>query len=337
MIGLRAAVLTLLVGAATLNPLQVHQDAVVVDLHVDTLLDLAAGKRTLDGGSGAGHVDLPRLRQGGVDVQVFAAYVDPREASRGKARVRELIAAFHQAMDRHPGAIVPVRTVEEIESALRSGKIAAVLSVENAGDALQGEIDQVEWLYREGVRIAGLTWNPANALGDGARETRHGGLTPLGRRVVARMQDLRMIIDVSHLSPATFWDVLAATRGPIVATHSDAAAVQPHYRNLTDDQLRALAARGGVVGINFYPDFLGAATLEQVVVQINHIVRVAGVETVALGTDFDGINRVPQGLEDVSKLPHLTQALLAGGYTEEQVRRILGGNALRVFRQVWGK
>src|SRR3990170_4562110 len=190
-----AVLLALTLGVATVaDPLQVHRDAVVVDLHVDTLLDLAAGKRTLDG-AGGGQVDIPRLRQGGVDVQVFAAYIDPGQAPRGKERARELITAFHRAMDRHADAIA---------SAGRAGKIAAVLSVENLGDALQGEIDQVDRLYREGVRLASLTWNPANLLADGARKTRHGGLSPLGRRVVARMQELGMIVDVSHLSAAAF-------------------------------------------------------------------------------------------------------------------------------------
>jgi len=333
-----AVLLALTLGVATVaDPLQVHRDAVVVDLHVDTLLDLAAGKRTLDGRMGGGQVDLPRLRQGGVDVQVFAAYIDPRQAARGSQRARELISVFHRAMDRYADEIVLARSVDEIEAAHRAGKIAAVLSVENLGDALQGEVDQVDTLYREGVRLASLTWNPANLLADGARETRHGGLSPLGRRVVARMQELGMIVDVSHLSAAAFWDVLAATRGPIVATHSDAAAVQPHRRNLTDDQLRALAARGGVVGINFYPDFLGAPTLERVVAHVDHMVAVMGADYVALGSDFDGIEKVPQGLEDVSKLPNLTRALLARGYPPEQVRKILGENALRVFRQVWGR
>ncbi|HEV8339635.1 MAG TPA: dipeptidase [bacterium] len=338
---LRAAALLIValglspVSAAT--PVDVHRDAVVVDLHADTLLDLAAGSRALDGSTPGGHIDLPRLRRGGVDVQVFAAFVHPREAAEGRRRVRELIAAFDRAMERHAGQVVPVRTVAEIEAAQRAGKIAAVLAVENGGDAIGGDVDQVDQLYRAGVRMMGLTWNPANLLADGASESRHGGLTPLGRRVVDQMQRLGMVIDVSHLSAQAFWEVLAASRGPIAATHSDAAAVHQHRRNLTDAQLRALAARGGVVGVNFYPPFLGAATVDRVVAHIDHMVKVMGVDHVALGSDFDGITEVPAGLEDVSRLPALTGALLARGYRPEEVQKILGGNALRVFRQVWGK
>lgn len=333
--------LAILLAAALAAPpaptvMQIHRDAIVVDLHADTLLDLAAGRRTL-AGSSRGHVDLPRLRQGGVDVQVFAAFIHPREAAQGRGRVGALIAAFHQAIDRHAGEISHARTVGEIETAVAAGKIAAVLAIENGGDAIQGEVEQIDWLYREGVRIMGLVWNQANALADGALEVRHGGLTPLGRRVVRRMQDLGIAIDVSHLSPAAFWDVLAATRGPLLATHSNASAVHAHKRNLSDLQLRAMAARGGVVGVNFYPVFLGGTTLDRVVAHIDHMVRVMGIDHVALGSDFDGIRQVPQGLEDVSRLPNLTAALLARGYTPEQAQKILGGNALRVFRQVWGR
>jgi membrane dipeptidase len=334
--------LAILLAAALAAPpaptaMQIHRDAVVVDLHADTLLDLAAGRRTLAGGTGAGHVDLPRLRQGGVDVQVFAAFIHPREAAQGRARVRTLITAFHRAIDQHAGEISHARTVGELETAVAGEKIAAVLAIENGGDAIQGEVEQIDWLYREGVRIMGLVWNQANPLADGALEVRHGGLTPLGRRVVRRIQDLGIAIDVSHLSPAAFWDVLAATRGPLLATHSNASAVHAHKRNLSDLQLRAMAARGGVVGVNFYPVFLGGTTLDRVVAHIDHMVRVMGIDHVALGSDFDGIRQVPHGLEDVSRLPNLTAALLARGYTPEQAQKILGGNALRVFRQVWGR
>ncbi|MDQ7828686.1 MAG: dipeptidase [Armatimonadota bacterium] len=308
----------------------------MVDLHADTLLDLAAGRRDLAGG-GLGHVDLPRLHQGGVTVQVFAAFVHPREALHGPARLAELLTAFQAALRRHAPAVAHVRTMADLEAAVGAGRVAAVVSVENLGDALAGREEAVADLVRAGVRMAGLTWNFPNPLADGALEQRHGGLTALGRRVVRRLEREGIVVDVSHLSEAAFWQVLEVTTGPVVASHSNAAAVHPHRRNLTDAQLRAIAARDGVVGVNFYPPFLGAPTLERVVAHIDHMAEVMGVRHVALGSDFDGITQVPAGLEEVSRLPNLTRALVDRGYAGEAVARILGQNALRVFRRVWGR
>jgi membrane dipeptidase len=316
--------------------LEVHMSAVVVDLHCDTLLDIQAGKRRLDQRSAQGHIDLPRLQEGGVDVQVFAMYVAPSPAARGPARARELLHAFQAAVAASPSLVTHVTTVEGIERAQRTGKIAAVLSIEN-GDALGGDLGLLDEFYRQGVRMLGLTWNPSNALADGALGHDHGGLTDFGRAVLRRMQALGIVVDVSHLSEASFWDAVGATRGPIIASHSDAAGLHQHPRNLTDGQLRAIASRGGVVGVNFFPDFLGEATLARVLDHIEYMVRVMGIDHVALGSDFDGIPRVPAGLEDVSRLPNLTAGLVARGYSREQIRKILGGNALRVFREVWKK
>lgn len=316
--------------------LQLHRDAIVVDLHSDTLLAVHSGARDVGARSAVGHIDLPRLRDGGVDVEVFAAFVHPREASRGFARVRELIDAFDRMVSAHRGALGRATTVQEIESLVRAGRVAGVLSVENA-DALDGDVDNLDVLYRRGVRIMGLTWNASNALADGALEHRHGGLTPFGKAVVQRMQHLGIVVDVSHLSEQSFWHVLAASSGPVMATHSDAAAVVPHPRNLSDAQLRALAARGGVVGVNFYPAHAGGASIERILHQIDHMVKVMGVDHVGLGSDFDGFSQRVRGLEDVSKLANLTAGLAARGYTPEQIKKILGGNALRVFKQVWGR
>ncbi|MDR5694752.1 MAG: dipeptidase [Armatimonadota bacterium] len=316
---------------------RIHFEAVVVDLHCDTLQDLQAGKRTLvPSGPQEGHIDLPRLKAGGVDVQVFALYIAPEMAGRGYQRAVELIEAFHREIQRNREAIGHARTVEEIESLLQQGKVAAVLAVEN-GDALEGRVENLDHLYAQGVRMLSLTWNHANALADGAREQVHGGLTPLGKDVIERMDELGMVLDVSHLSEQAFWQALEVAKGPVVATHSNAAALAPHPRNLTDEQLRAIAARGGVVGVNFYPEFLGRgdATVESVLEHITYMARVMGVDHVALGSDFDGISKTPAGLEDVSKVPAITRGLLARGYTEEEVKKILGRNALRVFREVW--
>lgn len=311
-----------------------HRDAVVVDLHCDTILEVASGARDITVRTAVGHIDLPRLRDGGVDVQVFALFVHPRYAGEGFPRVSELLDAFDRLEARHPG-LRRVTTAAQVEEAVQAERLAVVLAVEN-GTAIDGRIEHLEHLHARGVRMMSLTWNNSNDLADGAVEELRGGLTALGRQVLPRMQELGMVIDLSHLSERSFWDVLEATSGPLVATHSNAAALTPHRRNLSDAQLGALAARGGVVGINFYPAFTGGASLAHVLDHVDYLVGAAGADHVALGSDFDGFTQTVAGLEDVSRLPNLTRGLLERGYRPDVVRRILGGNALRVFRQVWG-
>lgn len=330
--GMAAAALP---NAAAPDPAALHRDALVVDLHSDAMLDVAAGKRDLGQRGPTGHVDIPRLREGGVDVQVLALYVHPRYAGRGFRRVTELLDAF-DGLVRAQRSLALATTVETIEEVVRAGRIAAVLAVEN-GSALDGDPANLDRLHARGVRMLSLTWNQSNDLADGALEDARGGLTPLGRRVLRRMQELGMVVDVSHLSERAFWEVLEATTGPVVATHSNAAALTPHRRNLTDAQLQALARRGGVVGVNFYPVFTGGPTMERVMAHVDHLVRVMGASHVALGSDFDGFTQTVAGLEDASKFPGLTAGLLARGYGPADVRKILGENALRVFRVVWGR
>ena len=327
----------LIAAVALLAPMSdaVHREATVVDLHSDTILEVASGKRDITARSTSGHIDLPRLREGGVDVQVFALFVDPRFAGQGYARVTALLDAFDR-LDAQQGALVRATSVAEIEEAVRAGRIAVVLAVEN-GTAIDGNLEHLGHLHARGVRMMSLTWNNSNDLADGASEEVVGGLTPLGRRVLARMQELRLVIDVSHLSERSFWDVLAATTGPLVATHSNAAGLTPHRRNLSDDQLRAIVRRGGIVGVNFYPTFTGGATLAHVLDHIDYLVRIMGADYVALGSDFDGFSQTVKDLEDVSHLPNLTAGLIARGYRPADVRKVLGGNAMRVFRQVWGR
>lgn len=323
-------------AAGSPAPKDLHRDAIVVDLHSDTLLDVAAKKRDISVRSTAAHIDLPRLREGGVDVQVFAVFVHPRFAGRGFARATELIDAFDHLVAARSKILAGATTVEEIERQVKQGKIVGILAIEN-GSAVEHDLTNVDRLVRRGVRMMSLTWNQRNALADGAMEQQNGGLTPFGRQVVARMQELGMVIDVSHLSERSFWDVLAASRGPLMATHSNAAGLTPQPRNLADEQLRAIAAREGVVGVNFYPPFTGGPSLERVLDHIDYLVKVMGVDHVALGSDFDGFSERVRGLEDVSRLPNLTTGLLARGYSAGDIRKILGGNALRVFKQVWGR
>lgn len=317
--------------------LQTARRPLVVDLHCDTVLRWAAGKATLSRRGRGGHIDLPHLQAGGVGVQVFALYVAPSFApSRSHARARELLRAFQAELARHRAAAGLATTVAQIRRLGRAGKVAAVLSIEN-GDAIEDDIARLETFYRAGVRMMSLTWNPSNRLADGAMEHRLGGLTAFGRRIIRRMQELGIIVDVSHLSEKSFWDVYKLTRGPVIASHSDAASIQPHPRNLNNDQIHALAARGGVIGINFYPEFLGEPSLERVAVHIDHLVRHGGIGCVAMGSDFDGISSAPRGLEDASRFPAISRALARRGYSSTQIEQIMGGNALRVFREVWGR
>jgi membrane dipeptidase len=333
---LAAGLLAVSMSARAPDPQVLHRQAVVVDLHNDFLLDAHSGRRDITRRSAVGHSDIPRLREGGVDVQVCALFVHPRDADRGYETVTALLDTAHRLAAAQPDLVGVATSVEEIDRLVAAGRLAWVLAVENAS-ALGGDPDRVDALFRRGVRMMSLTWNASNGLADGALESRHGGLTSLGRRVLERMQAVGMVVDVSHLSERSFWDVLAATRGPVVASHSNAAGRVPHPRNLTDDQLRAIARRGGVVGVNFYPAFTGGPTRDRVVEQIDYLVRLLGPDHVALGSDFDGFTDVVAGLEDVTRLPELTADLLACGHSPEVVRKILGDNALRVFRQVWGR
>jgi membrane dipeptidase len=318
----------------TIDARYLHRSALVIDLHADTVQDLAAGTRTLGARSRRGHLDLPRMRDGGIDVQVFAVYVAPRDAGVGGARAGRLIDVIKRELDSNAGGIALATTTADIERARRAGAVAAVLSIEN-GDALEGHLDAVDTFHAAGVRMLSLTWNASNALGDGALGSTHGGLTDLGRMVLRRMNQIGMVVDVSHLSEASFWDALAVTRGPLLASHANAASVHAHSRNLTDRQLRAIARRSGVVGVAFVPQFLGASTLARVLDHVDHMVAVMGIDYVALGSDFDGFRRAPAGLDDATKLPNLTAGLLARGYQPTAIRKILGENALRVFRTVW--
>ncbi len=318
------------------SAVEVHRAALVIDLHCDTLLEVAARTRDIRDRSSRGFIDLPRLREGGVGAQVFAAFIHPKQAARGFTRALELTNAFERMLEENPRSLGKVTGASEIVTFRREGRIGAILAIEN-GDALEQDLANLDRLHHRGVRMMSLTWNASNPLADGALEAVHGGLTQFGRQVVARMQELRMVIDLSHLSPQSFWDVLVIAHGPMVASHSSAAGVTPHPRNLTDAQLQAIAQLGGVVGVNFFPVFLGEPTLDRLLDHIDYLVRVMGVDHVGLGSDFDGFTGQVQGLEDVSKLPNLTAGLLARGYRQEQLLKILGGNVLRVFRDVWGQ
>ncbi|QBS37883.1 MULTISPECIES: dipeptidase [Thermaerobacter] len=311
----------------------------IVDAHVDTVLDLAAGRRRLGERSPEGHVDLPRLEEAGVGVQVFAHWIEPAyKPHAALVRFMELYDAFLAEVARNADRIAVVTGVDDLQRTLAAGKVAAVVGIEG-GEVLHGRLGVLRLLHRLGVRLVGLTWNERNDLADGAGDGRSGGgLSQRGVAVVREMNRLGMVVDVSHLSDAGFYDVLAVSRQPVVASHSNCRALCPHPRNLSDDQIRALAAQGGVMGMNFYARFLradGPATVDDVVRHIEHVASLVGPEHVGLGSDFDGIGETPQGLEDVTRLPNLIEALLRRNWKEDHLRLVLAENFLRVFRQVW--
>lgn len=315
-----------------------HHGVILVDAHVDTLTHLAQGERRFASRSQSGHVDLPRLREGGVDVQFFAVFVEPEyKPERSLPRCLHLLDVFYREVVSCPGVRL-VTSAGDLDGALRTGDLAAVLSLEG-GEAIGTDLSVLRVLHRLGVRCVGLVWNQRNYLADGVSEERTGGgLTSVGVSVVAELNRLGMIVDVSHLTEPGFQDVLSVSTMPVIASHSNARAVCDHPRNLTDGQIRALAAKGGVMGINFCPAFVDAdhPSLERVVDHIDHVIQLVGPDHVGLGSDFDGIEAAVPGLDDVASYPRLTESLLSRGYGDNLVAKILGGNLLRLLRTVLG-
>lgn len=333
-------------------PLRLHKQALVVDTHCDTLKCLLPqftrprdsmwqdrskvgfGKR-----SELGHIDLPRLKEGGVDLQVFAisGERDPTPAYSLRTAM-EMIEAFYTECEKYPKLVAPVTSHAEIMQANEEGKIAAMLSIEGS-DVIEGHIGMLCIYHRLGVRMVGLVHSLRNLLADGVADNRtKGGLSNMGIDAVEELNRLGMIVDVSHLSDAGFWDVMEVSKDPVVASHSNSRAVCAHPRNMTDEMIKALAERGGVMGMNFAPDFVHKAkpSVATLVDHIDHIVDLVGPEHVGLGSDFDGIPSTPAGLEDASRMPAVTEELVRREYSEDYIRLILGGNHLRLIKKVVG-
>lgn len=310
----------------------------IFDAHIDTL------SRLIDSGRGfnepQGHVHLDLLLQSKIGAQFFAAFVSPK-FYQGMAlhHTLELIDQFWQMLDEYSSDLAFAGSGTEIVQVQEGGQVACLLAIEG-GEALEGKLANLRMLYRLGVRLITLTWNHRNQLASGQGEgDAGGGLSKFGKAVIEEMNTLKMLIDVSHLNDPGFWDVLQVSRSPILASHSNARALCNHPRNLTDEQIRALADQGGVIGVNFYPYFLdssGAATIEHVVEHIAYLAKVGGIECVALGSDFDGISLVPVGLETCANTVDLIPALEDRGFCSREIEHIMGGNLLRLCTEVLG-
>jgi membrane dipeptidase len=325
------------------NPAQdLHSEAIVIDGHCDSIGEQLEHGRWLGERSSKGHVDLPRLHDGGITAQFFACYVPvPYQRHSATSQALERLDQLLRLADQLPDQLILARNAGDIKRAKAEGKVAAIAGLEGA-EALDASIGVLRQFYRLGVRNLGLAWNFRNAACDGVSESRtNGGLTQFGVTVVEECNRLGMLIDLSHLSPAGVDDVLNTSLQPVIASHSNARALCDHPRNLTDAQLEAIAMRGGVVGVTFVDAFLNSkypsrATLDDVVNQIEYMLARIGPDSVALGSDFDGCT-TPADLPDATAYPRITSKLLDRGHSPEVIRSILGGNLLRVFGSVCGE
>ena len=321
---------------------RLHRESLVVDTHCDTIMYLLPTRergtktRKLNERSDTGHIDLPRLIEGGVDCQCFAIYTARQENQPDALqRALQMIDAFDRECQTTPD-IVMVHNCEEILNANKEGKVGALLSLEGS-EPLMSDPKLLRIFYKLGVRMVSLTWNWRTSFADGISAKRsQSKLTELGIEAIEEMDRLGIVYDVSHLSDSCFWDVVDVKKTPFVASHSNCRAICDHPRNLTDDMIKAIADHDGVIGVNFAPNFVSIeqADVKRLIDHIDHIVKIAGVDYVGLGSDFDGISSTPIGLEDVSKMPNITRELVERGYCEEDIRKILGENHLRVFRKI---
>jgi len=363
--------------------LRIHKEALVIDGHNDmpgNILDKKLNTRpgfTLNEPQDALQTDIPRLRKGGVDAQVFVAYISPRHMRTGGGNQAciEQIELIHQLAKSHSDTLELAVSAEDISRIASNGKIAALVGVEG-GHAIENDLKNLERYYELGARYMTLTHNETTDWADSSYDApRHGGLSAFGKKVVKTMNRMGMLVDLSHASDDTVRDVLRVSKTPVIASHSSVKAICPSLRNLTDELIKGIADTGGIVMVNFFPLFIlpeGAEmvdgfvehtlalrgknlSLEQVgeemnawrqqqppmpicyvghlVDHIDHIVKVSGIDHVGLGSDYDGITYGPEQMPDVSGFPYVTQELLNRGYSTEEIKKILGGNFLRVLKE----
>jgi len=372
-----------------LSPAEVHASALVIDTHADTPQRFVDEGWDFTGPLGTGMLNLETARRGNLAAEFFAIWAEPVEwKGRFAERTQSLIDAMLAQVSKHPQAMRLGVSPDDIETAHRDGIFCALMGIEG-GHSIENSIDRLRDFYRQGVRYMTLTWSNSNEWADSSGDDtdptvpHHGGLSDFGRDVVREMNRLGMMVDVSHVADSTFWDVLRTTRTPILASHSNARALTPVKRNLTDEMLRAIAANNGVVMVNFYSGFVDAAWRETwegsrterqkehrvmeeelhaegrpvlygdtlqldrkhaarqprarfkcLIDHFDHIAQIAGIDHVGIGTDFDGMAHLPEGIDSAADLPKITEALMARGYTAEQMHKVLGGNLLRVFRDI---
>lgn len=360
--------------------LEIHRKAIVVDTHSDTTSPMTDEGFDFGTRSAKTHMDLARMKEGGLDAEFFAIYVAGKYAKDGGSarRALDMIDSVRRMVERYPDKIQLATTASDVRRLKKEGRIAALMGIEG-GHAIENSIPALRSFFDLGVRYMTLTHSNTNDWADSSGDKpRWGGLNDLGRKVVAEMNRIGMIVDISHVSDETFYDVIEAATAPPFASHSSCRAICGHARNLTDDMIKALAKKGGVIQINFFSGFLdedyrkamearrdkvkaeqepkypgdaGKAAeetrkvigemppipppgLAKLMEHIDHAAKVGGAGAVGLGSDFDGVDSLPVGMENVTKLPAVTYELLKRGYSEADIIKILGGNTLRVMEAV---
>ena len=298
--------------------MDIHQRSMLIDAHCDTLIKLLAEDRMLGQPSLTGHIDLVKLNAGGVNVQFFAVFIHPDYGEdSGIARAMELINVFYQQCQKYSSQLALATCQDDLIRIVQSGKIAAILAIEG-GEALGGQLYMLPIYYLLGVRCITLTWNGRNSIADGVGVKSAAGLTSFGLKVIREMNNLGMLIDVSHLAEIGFWEVLAVSNQPVLATHSNCAALCDHPRNLNDRQIIALAKAGGVIGLTLVPEFISEyqPSLDKYLDHFDHIVDLVGPEHIGIGTDFDGIDETILEVSDCAMLPQITAGLIKRGYDD---------------------
>jgi membrane dipeptidase len=307
----------------------------LIDLHCDTILKCVDSKGEAKLEKNDLCIDIQKLKKAGSLAQFFAMYVDLDKYKEPLDECLDMIDCFYGEIGENSRDIAFAGSISDMEKNKAEGKISAFLAVEEGG-VIEGKLQNLRNLYRLGVRLITLTWNYPNCIGYPNFEWEHmdKGLTSLGEEVIAEMNRLGMLIDVAHLSDKGFYDVARLSKKPFVASHSNARAIENHARNLTDDMLKILAEKGGVTGLNLEPTFLGDnGSVEAMTAHISHMKRVAGVEVIAIGTDFDGTSTLTT-LKDIGEISILFDALKKAGFTSEEIDKISYKNAARVIRDV---
>lgn len=309
----------------------------LIDLHCDTIDKLMLNTQEYNLRSNEFSVDIDRLRKADSLAQTFALFVDTGATPNPYDYCMSMANKFFEEMKKNEDIISLVTNYKEIMENEAKGKMSALLAIEE-GAVLEGKLENLKKFYDLGVRMMTLTWNYPNEIGfpHNVGLSKEKGLTEFGKEVVSNMNELGMLVDVSHLSDAGFYDVANISTKPFIATHSNSRQVMNHSRNLTDDMIKVLGNSGGITGLNFFHSFLSEdseSKIEYILNHMKHIINVGGIDVLAIGTDFDGINSIVE-VKDISEMDKLVRALEKSGFTLDQIEKIYYKNALRVIKDV---